>query len=234
MNKNKLPRHIAIIMDGNGRWAKRRGLPRNLGHCAGIKAVERIIKACNELGIEVLTLYAFSLENWQRPQRETDRLMKLLDNFLGKKMDEFNRNNIRLFAIGERKKLPLFIQEKLEETIKLTAKNSGLTLNLALSYGGRTEIVNAAREIAAKVLRNECKLSEIDETFFSQCLYTANLPDPDLLIRTSGEMRLSNFLLWQISYAELYVTPKLWPDFTKKDLLDAIKEFQNRERRFGR
>lgn len=234
VNKNKLPRHIAIIMDGNGRWAKRRGLSRNLGHRAGIKAVERIVKACSELGIEVLTLYTFSLENWQRPKKEIDALMKFLDNFLGRRIDEFNRNNIRLLAIGERKRLPLFIQKKLERAIKLTRKNTGLTLNLALSYGGRSEIVNAARKIASEVLRNKCKLSEIDEALFSQYLYTANLPDPDLLIRTSGEMRISNFLLWQISYTELYVTPKLWPDFTKRDLSDAIKDFRNRERRFGK
>ncbi len=234
VDKNKLPRHIAIIMDGNGRWAKRKGISRSLGHRAGIKTVEEIIRACNDIGIEVLTLYTFSLENWQRPRKEVDALMWLLDNFLAKRINEFNNNNIRLLIIGEKEKLPIFIQKKLERAVKLTKENSGLTLNLALSYGARAEIVAAVRGIAAKVLRNECRLNEIDEQFFSRHLYTAGLPDPDLLIRTSGRMRISNFLLWQISYTELYVSPKLWPDFTKKDLLNAIEDFQNRERRFGK
>lgn len=234
IDKDKLPRHIAVIMDGNGRWARRRGLPKNFGHRAGIKTVEKIIKACSELGIEILTLYTFSLENWQRPKKEVDALMKLLDNFLVKKVDEFNKNNIRVVAIGEKERLPLFVQKSLERAIEATEKNTGLTLNLALSYGGRSEIVNAVRSIASEVKRGKCKLSEIDEQLFSRYLYTANLSDPDLLIRTSGEMRISNFLLWQISYTELYISPKLWPDFTKKDLLIAIRDFQNRERRFGR
>ena len=234
VDKDKLPRHIAIIMDGNGRWARRRGLPKNFGHRAGIKTVEKIIKACSELGIEVLTLYAFSLENWQRPRKEVDALMRLLDNFLVKKADEFNKNNIRLIGIGEKERLPLFIQEKLERAIEATKRNTGLTLNLALSYSGRSEIVNAARRIASLVKEGRLRLSEIDEQLFSRYLYTANLPEPDLLIRTSGEMRISNFLLWQISYTELYISPKLWPGFTKKDLLIAIRDFQNRERRFGR
>lgn len=234
IDKDKLPRHIAIIMDGNGRWARRRGLPKNFGHRAGIKTVEKIIKACSELGIEILTLYTFSLENWQRPKKEVDALMKLLDNFLVKKVDEFNKNNIRVVAIGEKKRLPLFVQKSLERAIEATEKNAGLTLNLALSYGGRSEIVNAARRIASLVKGGKLRLNEIDERLFSRYLYTANLPDPDLLIRTSGEMRISNFLLWQISYTELYISPKLWPDFTKKDLLSAIRDFQNRERRFGR
>ncbi len=234
IDKDKLPRHIAVIMDGNGRWARRRGLPKNFGHRAGIKTVEKIIKACSELGVEILTLYTFSLENWQRPKKEVGALMKLLDNFLVKKVDEFNKNNIRVVAIGEKERLPLFVQKSLERAIEATEKNTGLTLNLALSYGGRSEIVNAVRSIASEVKRGKCKLSEIDEQLFSRYLYTANLSDPDLLIRTSGEMRISNFLLWQISYTELYISPKLWPDFTKKDLLIAIRDFQNRERRFGR
>lgn len=234
IDKNKLPRHIAIIMDGNGRWAKRRGLPKNFGHRAGIKTVERVVKACRELGIKVLTLYTFSLENWRRPKKEIDTLMKLLDNFLKTRIDEFNKNNIRLIAVGEKEKLPPSIQEKLNRAVELTKRNTGLTLNLALSYGGRAEIVNAAKRIASEVKRNRYKLYEINEHLFSRYLYTANLPDPDLLIRTSGEMRISNFLLWQISYTELYISPKLWPDFTRKDLINAIRDFQKRERRFGR
>lgn len=234
IDKNKVPRHIAIIMDGNGRWAQKRGLPKIFGHRQGAKTVEKIVRACGELGIEVLTLYTFSLENWQRPKKEVDTLMKLLDNFLKARINELNKNNVKLIAIGETKRLPLFVQKSLAAGIEATKKNAGLTLNLALSYGGRAEIVNAVKMIAGEVKKNKCALNEIDERLFSQYLYTANLPDPELLIRTSGKMRISNFLLWQISYTELYISPKLWPDFTKKDLLDAISDFQTRERRFGK
>ncbi len=234
IDKSKLPRHIAIIMDGNGRWAKKRGLPKSFGHRQGVKTVEKIIKACGELGVKILTLYTFSLDNWQRPKQEVDVLMKLLDNFFKTRIGEFNKNNIKLITIGEKKKLPPSIQKKIAAAIETTKKNTGLILNLALSYSGRAEIVNAARRIAGEVKKNKCSLSKIDEQLFSQYLYTANLPDPDLLIRTSGKMRISNFLLWQISYTELYISPKLWPDFTKKDLIDAISDFQTRERRFGK
>ena len=220
-------------MDGNGRWARRRGLPRTLGHRAGIKSVRRIVEACVELKISVLTLYAFSVENWRRPQREIDTLMRLLSEFLEKEIDEMNEHNIRFTAIGRTKALPDFVQKRLERTIQATAKNTGLVLNLALNYGGRMEIVDAVRQIASEAKEDSLKPEEITEEFFSRYLYTRALPDPDLLIRTSGEMRVSNFLLWQISYSEIYVTKKFWPDFTKKDLEEAIREFQRRERRFG-
>ena len=231
--ENNLPRHIAIIMDGNGRWAKRRGLPRTLGHRAGIKSVRRIVEACVELKISVLTLYAFSMENWKRPQREIDTLMRLLSEFLEKEIDEMNEHNIRFTAIGRTEALPEFVRQRLERTIQATAKNTGLVLNLALNYGGRTEIVDAVRKIVSEAKQDHLRPEDVDEDSFSRYLYTHALPDPDLLIRTSGEMRVSNFLLWQISYSEIYVTKKLWPDFTKRDLEEAIRDFQRRERRFG-
>lgn len=231
--ENNLPKHIAIIMDGNGRWAKRRGLPRTLGHRAGIKAVRRIVEACVELKVSVLTLYAFSVENWKRPKREVETLMRLLSEFLEKEIGEMNEHNIRFIAIGRTEELPDFVRQRLERTIQATSRNSGLILNLALNYGGRSEIVDAARKIAAEVKQDHLQPDQIDEKSFAAFLYTRSLPDPDLLIRTSGEMRVSNFLLWQISYSEIYVTKKFWPDFTKKDLEEAIREFQHRERRFG-
>ena len=231
--ENSLPRHIAIIMDGSGRWAKRRGLPRTLGHQAGIRSVRRIVEACAELKVPVLTLYAFSVENWKRPQREIDTLMRLLSEFLEKEIEEMNEHNIRFTAIGRTEELPEFVQKRLARTIEATQQNTGLILNLALNYGGRSEIVDAVRKIVARAKENHLNPEEIDEALFSHYLYTHFLPDPDLLIRTSGEMRVSNFLLWQISYSEIYVTKKLWPDFTKKDLEEAIREFQHRERRFG-
>ena len=231
--ENNLPKHIAIIMDGNGRWARQRGLPRTMGHRAGIKAVRRVVEACVELKISVLTLYAFSIENWRRPKTEVNTLMRLLAEFLEKEIKEMNENHIRFTAIGRLHELPDFVQKRLLRTIEATAHNQGLVLNLALNYGGRSEIVDAVKKMAYKVKENGLRPEEIDETFFSQFLYTRDLPDPDLLIRTSGEMRISNFLLWQISYSEIVVTRKLWPDFTKEDLKRAIEEFQTRERRFG-
>lgn len=233
MENNTLPRHIAMIMDGNGRWARRRGLPRTMGHRAGIKAVRRVVEACVELKIPVLTLYAFSVENWKRPKREVDTLMRLLSEFLEKEIDEMNEHNIRFTAIGRTEELPGFVQERLRRTMEATRPNTGLVLNLALNYGGRTEIIDAIRKIVARAKEDHLRPEDVTEHFFSKYLYTHFLPDPDLLIRTSGEMRVSNFLLWQISYSEIYVTKKLWPDFTKKDLEEAIREFQNRERRFG-
>ena len=220
-------------MDGNGRWARRRGFPRTLGHRAGIKSVRRIVEACVELKISVLTLYAFSVENWKRPKREIDTLMRLLSEFLEKEIDEMNENNIRFTAIGRTDELPDFVQKRLERTIEATAKNRGLVLNLALNYGGRTEIVDAVRKIVSEAKGDSLKPEDISETTFSRYLYTHALPDPDLLIRTSGEMRLSNFLLWQLSYAEIYITKKYWPDFKKTDFLKALKEYARRERRFG-
>ena len=230
---NTLPRHIAIIMDGNGRWARRRGLPRTLGHRAGIQSVRRVVEACVELKVPVLTLYAFSVENWKRPKREIDTLMRLLSEFLEKEIGEMNEHDIRFIAIGRTEDLPEFVRKRLQRTIEATSRNTGLVLNLALNYGGRSEIVDAVRKIVAKAKEDHLHPEDIDEESFGTYLYTHSLPDPDLLIRTSGEMRISNFLLWQISYSEIYVTKTLWPDFTKKDLEEAIQEFRRRERRFG-
>jgi undecaprenyl diphosphate synthase len=233
LDKNNLPKHIAIIMDGNGRWAKKRGLPRVMGHRAGIKAVRETVTSCAELGIKVLTLYAFSKENWQRPRKEVNTLMNLLKQYLDKEEKELMDNNIKFITIGDKEQLPHKVQTRLNQVEEVTKNNTGLMVNLALNYGSRAEIVEAARKIAALVKDSNLKLEELDEKLFSNFLYTKNLPDPDLLIRTSGEIRLSNFLLWQISYAEIYVTKKLWPDFRKKDLIMAIRDFQKRERRFG-
>ena len=231
--KASLPTHVAIIMDGNGRWAKQRNLPRIEGHRHGAESVRAVVRAAGEVGIKYLTLYAFSVENWSRPKEEVDMLMKYLARYLKKEAAELQRNNVRLEVIGQIYRLPEFVQEQLRRTIASLAKNKGLTLILALSYGGRTELVEAVRSIAAKVQQEVLDPTEIDEQVISQHLYTKNFPDPDLLIRTSGEMRVSNFLLWQISYAELVVTPALWPDFRKKDFFETLEEFTRRHRRFG-
>jgi undecaprenyl diphosphate synthase len=229
-----LPRHIAIIMDGNGRWARARRLPRMLGHRAGAQAVRRVVEACCEIGVQVLTLYAFSWENRNRPAEEIRGLMRLLDNFIHRETPTLLAKRIRLRAVGRLEELPAAVVAHLRRVIALTASGDRLTLALALSYGGRQEIVDAARRLAERVRRGELEPSQIDERAFAQQLDTADLPDPDLLIRTSGEQRLSNFLLWQCSYTELYVTPTLWPDFSKADLLDALTAYERRERRFGR
>lgn len=228
-----LPAHVAIIMDGNGRWAKQRQLPRIEGHRNGVESVRAVVRACGEVGVKYLTLYAFSVENWSRPKDEVDMLMKYLARFLKNEIGELNRNNVRLEAIGQIYRLPEFVQEQLEKTKAALAKNNGLTLILALSYGGRTELVEAVRAIAAKAKKGTIEPAEINEQVVSQHLYTQPWPDPDLLIRTSGEMRVSNFLLWQISYAELVVTPTLWPDFRKPQFFEAIEEYARRHRRFG-
>jgi undecaprenyl diphosphate synthase len=231
--KANLPTHIAVIMDGNGRWAKERNLPRVEGHRNGVESVRTIVRTCGELGINYLTLYAFSVENWNRPKDEVDTLMKYLARFLKSEIGELNRSNVRLEVIGQIYRLPEFVQEQLRKTQAALAKNNGLTLILALSYGGRTEIIDAVRSIAAKVKAGKLEPEEITEQVMAQHLYTRNYPDPDLLIRTSGEMRVSNFLLWQISYAELVVTPTLWPDFRKPQLYEALEEYTRRHRRFG-
>ncbi len=231
--KANLPTHIAIIMDGNGRWAKTRHLPRVEGHRNGVESVRAIVRACGELGVKYLTLYAFSVENWNRPKDEVDTLMKYLARFLKNEIGELNRSNVRLDVIGQIYRLPEFVQEQLAKTRAALERNTGLTLVLALSYGARVEIVEAVRNIAAKVKQGDIDPAEITEQVISQHLYTRHLPDPDLLIRTSGEMRLSNFLLWQISYTELVVTPTLWPDFRKPHLCEAIEEYARRHRRFG-
>jgi len=228
-----LPTHVAIIMDGNGRWAKQRQLPRVEGHRVGAESVRAVVRAAGELGIKYLTLYAFSLENWSRPKDEVDTLMKYLARYLKNEIGELQRNNVRLEAIGQIYRLPEFVQEQLRRTQAALAKNNGLTLILALSYGGRAEIVDAVRALARKVKAGVIDPEEINEQAVAQHLYTHKFPDPDLLIRTSGEMRVSNFLLWQISYAEFVVTPTLWPDFRKAEFYAALEEYTRRHRRFG-
>ena len=225
---SRIPRHVAVIMDGNGRWARERGWPRIQGHREGAKTVQRIIDGCIEVGVSFLTLYAFSVENWKRPKLEVSALMRLLIEFLQDRHDEMIQKNIRLQTIGRLVDLPPKTRAQVEKSIAATAHNTGLTLILALSYGSRTEILEAVNHLLASK-----RVTPVTEEEFSAQLYTANYPDPDLLIRTSGEMRLSNFLLWQMSYAEIYVTKKLWPDFSREDFLDAVHDFAHRERRYG-
>lgn len=234
IDKNNLPKHLAIIMDGNGRWAKKHGLFRTLGHESGTKSVKKIIEACSNLGIENLTLYAFSTENWNRPKIEVEALMKVLVNSLIKELPTLEKNNIKLNAIGNLEKLPVKAQKELQDVINKTAGNNKLVLTLALSYGSREELVNAVKNISDKVKNNIISVDKIDDSVINEHLYTHNLPDVDLLIRTSGEHRISNFLLWQIAYAELYFTDILWPDFKESDLYEAILSYQKRERRFGK
>jgi undecaprenyl diphosphate synthase len=229
-----LPKHIAIIMDGNGRWAKQKGMLRAFGHENGTKSVRETVEASAELGIESLTLYAFSTENWNRPKLEVQTLMKLLVSSLKKEIKTLQENNIKLSAIGNLNTLPKKVFKELQEVIENTKNNSRMTLTLALSYGSREEIINTVKEISIKVKNNIISPDKIDESIINEHLYTQNLPDVDLLIRTSGEQRISNFLLWQIAYAELYFTNVLWPDFTKQHLYEAIIEYQKRERRFGK
>lgn len=229
-----LPKHLAIIMDGNGRWAKKQGFLRTLGHESGTKSVKEIIKSCAKLGIENLTLYAFSTENWNRPKIEVDTLMKILVRSLKKELKTLQDNDIKLNTIGNLEKLPKSAQDQLLGVIEKTKDNSRMTLTLALSYGSREEIVNAVRNISDKVKNNIISIDSIDDSIINEHLYTRNLPEVDLLIRTSGEHRISNFLLWQIAYAELYFTDVLWPDFKEQDLYEAIISYQKRERRFGK
>ena len=238
LNKNiiidSIPNHIAIIMDGNGRWAKKRNKRREYGHKEGRKSVKKIVEACAELGVKNLTLFAFSTENWNRPKLEIEILMKLLLTSLNEELEALNKNNIRFKTIGNLEKLPKKLLSYLTKVTKKTQNNNRMTLTLALSYGAREEIVDAMQAIGDKVKNNLISLKNIDESVINQHLYTHYLPDVDLLIRTSGEKRISNFLLWQIAYAELYFTEKLWPDFSKEDLYEAIVNYQQRERRFGK
>ncbi len=233
IDKERLPHHIAIIMDGNGRWAKNKSLTRISGHIKGVNAVREVVTACRELGIRVLTLYAFSIENWRRPAEEVRALMELLKEYLQKECPEMVQNNIRLNAIGRLQDLPQDVQTILQETKKKTEHCDGMILNLALSYGGRSEILHAVQGIVSDLQKGRIKPEEMTVQRFSQYLWTRGIPDPDLLIRTSGEFRISNFLLWQIAYTELYVTDTLWPDFDRKELVRAIADYQSRERRFG-
>ena len=229
----RLPRHIAIIMDGNGRWAQRRHLPRVAGHRAGVHAARTVIETCARLKIPALTLSAFSVENWRRPKAEVDFLMRLLREYLRKELPVIHRNNIRLLVIGRPQQLPREVREDVAMAMRTTAANTGMQLVVALNYGGRTELVDAFNAILDHVRHNGMDTFRVDEQTIAQHLYTAGLPDPDLLIRTSGEMRVSNFLLWQIAYAEIYVTDTLWPDFNRARLLEALVDFQKRERRYG-
>jgi len=233
IDKDKLPHHIAIIMDGNGRWAKHKSLSRIRGHMKGIDAVREVVTACRELGIKILTLYAFSVENWKRPKEEVSALMTLLKEYLLKEVEEMLQNDIRLLAIGRLEDLPLEVQQTLRETMKKTEDRTGMILNLALSYGGRSEILQAVQRILRDCQKGKMAAEKINFQKFSDYLWTQGMPDPDLLIRTSGEFRISNFLLWQIAYTELYVTETLWPDFNREELLKAILDYQSRERRFG-
>lgn len=234
INPNALPRHIAIIMDGNGRWAKKQGLLRVAGHQKGTKAVRDVVEGCAEIGIQQLTLYAFSTENWKRPKMEVETLMKLLVSSLRKEIKTLQDNNIRLNAIGSLQNLPSSVFKELKEVMDKTADNTRMDLTLALSYGSRDELVQAMQQIGAKIQSNEISLKDIDESVINEHLYTRKIPDVDLLIRTSGEQRISNFLLWQIAYAELYFTEILWPDYRRENLFEAIYNYQNRERRFGK
>jgi undecaprenyl diphosphate synthase len=229
----RLPRHVAIIMDGNGRWAQQRHLPRIAGHTSSRETVRRVVRQCARLGIANLTLYTFSQENWKRPELEVRALMKLLEEVLEGEYLELAENNIRLTAMGHIGALPDGTRRRLDATIAKLATNTGMVLNLALSYGGRREIVDAARRIADEMAAGRLRAEDLDEERFARFLYLPNLPEPDLLIRTSGEQRISNFLLWQLAYTELYFTEVLWPDFSEEDLLLALREFQHRERRFG-
>jgi len=231
---NNLPKHIAVIMDGNGRWAKNKGAARIFGHRNAIQAVKDVTEGCGELGIKYLTLYAFSTENWGRPKEEVDGLMELLVNTLKKEINSLHENQVKLKTIGDIGHLPKLCQDNLKEAIEATSNNSGLTLILALSYSGRWEIVEATKVIAQELKDGKISQADINEEFFSKYLKTKGIPDPELLIRTSGEMRISNFLLWQIAYTEMYITKTLWPDFRKETLYEAICEYQARDRRFGK
>lgn len=234
LDPNRLPSHVAIIMDGNGRWAKKRLLNRIKGHEKGSETVRAVVRACREIGIQFLSLYAFSTENWQRPKIEIDALMALLRQFLKTELKELLENDIRLTAIGQVERLPQDVQESLRHVMERTAANSAMQLILALSYGGRAELVRMARQVAGKVKAGQIALEDIGAELVGQHLYTHSIPDPDLLIRTSGESRISNFMLWQIAYTEIYITPTLWPDFGRKELVRILKDYQGRERRFGR
>lgn len=232
-DKTNLPTHIAIIMDGNGRWARQKGLPKIMGHREGAESVRDILKACGKIGIKYLTLYAFSTENWKRPPGEVSGLMGLLGMLLDRETKNLIKNNVRLNIIGRMGDLPEALREKLKKSMELTKNNTGVTLTLALSYGGRADIIDAVKKICGDIEAGRLKKEDVNEEAFAARLSTKEMPDPDLLIRTSGEMRISNFLLWQISYAELYVTKKLWPEFKRKDLERAIAEYQKRQRRYG-
>ena len=232
-HKNKLPQHLAIIMDGNGRWAEKKGLPRSAGHREGAKAVKRVIANCLNYNIPILTLFAFSTENWKRPKNEVIYLLKLFERVLSKEKANLIKNNIKICFIGRLNDLPDSLNKKMNELSESTNKNNKLILNIAINYGGRAEIIDALKSISLKIVEKKLEIEEINESTIRDNLYTRNLPDPDLLIRTAGEMRISNFMIWQVAYSELWVTPVFWPDFDKSSLIDAIRSFQKRVRKYG-
>jgi len=233
IDPNNIPYHIAIIMDGNGRWAKKRLMPRTMGHRAGMSSLKKIVRTCDELGVAILTVFAFSTENWKRPREEVDYLMQLLVEFLRKELDELHSKNVRIRVLGDYNVVPLECQVEIKRAVELTRQNTGLAFNIALNYGARQEIIEAVKELAARVINKELELGDLNEELFSSLLYTEGMPDPDLLIRTAGEKRISNFMLWQIAYTELIVLNTLWPDLTPQDLKNAIIEYQQRDRKFG-
>lgn len=230
---SKLPKHIAIIMDGNGRWAQKKGLPRVMGHKAGMEAIKKTVKSCSDMGIKILTVYAFSTENWKRPQDEVSYLMNLLVEYMRKEVNELHNNKVKIKVLGELDMLPAQTRKEILEAVRLTENNQGLQFNIALNYGGRSEILNACKKLIQDISDGSIDMTSIDEAIFSNYLYTGSDPDPDLIIRTSGEQRVSNFLLWQGAYSELMFVHQLWPDFDEKVLRSAIIEYQSRDRRFG-
>lgn len=234
LDQTRLPKHVAVIMDGNGRWAKRRGLPRIMGHRQGVDALKNLLRCCNDWGIQALTAYAFSTENWKRPVEEVDFLMTLFERVLARELEEMMAENVRIEFVGNLTALPRSLQDQIERSMTTTEHNGGIHFTVATNYGGRQEILQAVRAIATQVKEGKLQPEEIDEELFSRHLYTANLCDPDLLIRTSGEMRLSNFLLWQMAYGELYITDTLWPDFDREAFHQALSAYQQRDRRFGK
>ena len=234
ISKDKLPQHIAIIMDGNGRWAKKRGLTRSVGHRAGMEKIREITQLCSDFGIKILTIYAFSCQNWERPRREVNFLMSGFKRYLDKEKDDLNKKGTRFRVIGRRRRLSSSLQNKIEEVMSLTKDNKDFFLNLAIDYGGQEEIIDAVKALIKEVVRGNLAVEEIDIDLFKQYLYLKDIPSPDLLIRTGGEYRVSNFLLWHIAYTELWMTPVFWPDFGKKEFLMALKDYAKRERRFGK
>ena len=234
INPNRIPKHIAVVMDGNGRWAKKHGYLRAIGHKSGVKAVREIVHASDDIGVKYLTLYTFSTENWNRPKLEVNALMELMIDSLTKELDGFQKNNVKIATIGDLSLLPSRCKKKFADVVEKTSTNTGLNLIFALSYSSRLEIISAVKSITTKVLNKEIKLEDIDSDVIDKHLYTNSIPDPDLLIRTSGEQRISNFLLWQVAYSELHFTPVLWPDFKQADLFTAVIDYQQRERRFGK
>lgn len=234
LDRQRLPRHVAVIMDGNGRWAKSRGLPRIMGHQRGVDTLKNLLRCCDDWGVKALTAYAFSTENWGRPLEEVDFLMTLFERVLRQQLQEMMAENVRIRFVGNLKTLPASLQAEIDRAMDMTAENAGIEFTVATNYGGRQEILEACRAIATQVQHGELQPEEIDENLFKSCLYTASISDPDLLIRTSGEMRISNFLLWQVAYAELYVTETLWPDFDRAEFHRALSAYQKRDRRFGK